>query len=209
MPTLNYSVSVTGIGGSISQSVPRTADGGGNREISLAVGKAGSLTTRTDNDTGTITMSAGGHGITTGANVDIYWAGGVQYNVTVGTVSSNSVPFDSGVGDNLPAQSTAVVVCIRTQINLDIDGDNLALLAIKQRYSSNLETADSHVDFQDADDDVIAEIDLEANGPQVWDVTGGSANPFTGDPITKAFASNGSTTNAATLQILWLQDSTP
>lgn len=208
MPTLNYSVAVTGLGGSISQNVPRTADAGGIREVSLPIGYSGTLTTRTDNDTGTVTL-ASGHAITTGANVDIYWSGGVQYNVTVGTVSTNSMPFDSGVGDNLPAQSTAVVVSVRTQINLDIDGDALSLVAIKQKYASNTITADSHVEFQDAADDVIAEIDLEANGPQVWDVTGGSANPFTGDPITKAFASNGSTTTAATLQILWLQDSTP
>jgi len=55
----------------------------------------------------------------------------------------------------------------------------------------------------------VLEEHLEANGPQVWDVTGGSANPFAGDPITKAFVSNGSTSNVATLQLLWLQDATP
>lgn len=208
MPTLNYSVSVSGLGGTITQSIPRTADAGGIREISLPVGYTGTLSTRTDDDTGTVTL-AGGHGITTGAKVDIYWSGGVQYDVTVGTVSVNSMPFDSGSGDNLPAQSTAVVVSLRTEINLDVDGDELALLAIMQKYASNLETANSHIDFQDADDDEIAELDLQANGPQVYDVAGGSANPFAGDPITHAFASNGSATNAATLQILWLQDSTP
>jgi hypothetical protein len=183
MPTLNYSVAVSGLGGNIAQSIPRSANAGG--------------------------MSDAGHGIQTGANVDVYWNGGVQYDVTVGTVVGTSVPIDLGSGDDLPPQDTAVVVSVRSQVNLDIDGDNLVLLAIKQKFNSNTITADSHIDFQDSGSAEIAEVDLEANGPQVWDIAGGSANPFTGNPITKAFASNGSATDAATLQLLWLQDSTP
>jgi hypothetical protein len=169
------------------------------------------LTTRTDDNTGTITMGDAGHGIQTGDKVDVYWDGGVQYDVTVGTVIGTTVPIDLGSGDVLPTDTppTAVIVSLRTQINLDIDGDNLVLLAIKQKYNSNTLTADSHVDFQDSGSAEIAEVDLEANGPQVWDIAGGSANPFTGNSITKAFASNGSTTDVATLQLLWLQDSTP
>jgi len=211
MPTLNYSVAVSGLGGNIAQSLPRSANAGGIREIELPAGKAGSLTTRTDNNTGTITMSDAGHGIQTGAKVDVYWDGGVQYDVTVGTVSGTSVPIDLGSGDDLPTDSplTPVVVSLRSQINLDIDGDNLVLLALKQKYNSNTITADSHIDFQDSAGGEIAEVDLEANGPQVWDIAGGSANPFTSNPITKAFASNGSATDLATLQLLWLQDSTP
>lgn len=209
MPTLNYSVAVSGLGGNIAQSIPRTADAGGIREVALPVGKAGTLTTRTSDYVGTITMDDAGHGITTGDKVDVYWNSGVQYNVTVGTVSGTSVPISGGSGDILPAASTAVVVSKRQQINLDIDGDELELLAIKQKYDSNTAAAKSHIDFQDAGSAEIAEIDLEANGPQVWDIAGGSANPFTGNPITKAIASNGSTTDAATLQLLWVQDSTP
>lgn len=208
MPTLNVSVSVTGLGGSIAKSTPRTADAGANRDISVPVGYAGTLTTRTDNNTGTVTL-AGGHAITTGMNVDIYWDGGVQYNVTVGTVSTNSMPFDLGVGTNLPSTSTAVVVSPRTRINLDIDGDALCVLAIRQKYATETETADSHVDFQDSGSSVIAAVTLEANVPQVYDIEGGASNPFTGNPITKAYVSNGSTDNAAILQLLWLQDATP
>jgi hypothetical protein len=208
MPTLNYSVSVSGLGGTISQNIPRTADAGGNRDVSLPVGYSGTLSTRTDNNTGTVTL-AGGHGISTGDKVDIYWATGVQYNVTVGTVSVNSMPFDLGVGDNLPIATTAVVVSKRTQINLDIDGDALSLLSIMQNFASNLITNNSHIDFQDVSSAVVAELDLGANSPLVYDIAGGGSNPFTGNPITKAFASNGSTTTAATLQLLWLQDSTP
>lgn len=209
MPTVNYSVSVSGLGITIAQNLPRSADGAGVCNPELPVGKAGTLTTRTDNNTGSITMSAGGHGITTGAKVDVYWNGGVQYDVTVGTVSGTTVPIDLGIGDNLPIATTPVVVSLRTQINLSIDGDALTLLAIKQEYSSNQETADSHVDFQDASSAQVAEIDLDANAPRIFDIAGGGANPFTGNPITKAFASNGSLTNIATFKMQWLQDLTP
>jgi hypothetical protein len=209
MPTLNYSVAVSGLGGNIAQNIPRSANAGGIREVELPPGKPGTLTTRADSNTGTITMNDAGHGITTGAQVDVYWAGGVQYNVTVGTVVGTSVPIDLGSGDDLPSEDTAVVVSPRTQINLDIDGDALVLLALKQKYNPNTIETDSHIYFLDAGGSQVAEVDLEANGPRVWDIAGGSENPFAGSPITKAFASNGSTTETATLQLLWLQDSTP
>jgi hypothetical protein len=209
MPTLNYSVAVSGLGGNIAQNIPRSADGGSIREVSLPVGKAGTLTTRTDVNTGQITMASGGHGITTGANVDIYWDGGVQYNATVGTVVGTTVPFDGGEGDDLPTNGTDVVVSVRQLISLDLDGDSLTLLAINQKYSNNLETAISHITFYDSGPNEIAELDLQANTPQVFDIIGGATNIFTGNPIVNAFASNGSTSDAATLQLLWLQDSTP
>lgn len=209
MATLTKSSSFSGVGGSISQAVTRSADGGGIREVSLPAGKTGQLTTRTDDNTGTLTMAAS-HGITTGALIDIYWTGGVQYAVTVGTVSVNSVPFDSGIGDNLPTNMTAIVACRRVQVNADIDGDNLKLIAVNPYYANPSGAGSAvHIDFQDAADDEIAEEDFQGNSPRDWDITGGSTNPFTGDPITKCFASNGSASYDATLQMLWVQDSTP
>lgn len=211
MPTRNYSASVGG-GVNISQSQSRTADGGSDREVTILKGYAGTLTTRTDANTGTITLDAG-HGISTSDNVDIYAVVGgvltVQYNVTVGTVSGDSMPFDLGIGDDLPVVSSAVVVSIRQQVNVDVDGDNLVLLALKQKFASSSVTSMGHVDFHDSADDEIAEIDLQPNGVQVFDVTGGSANPFTGDPITYAMISNGSSVYDATFQMTWLQDTTP
>jgi len=207
MVTRNYAVSLSG-GVSISRSQARSADGGSDRNPTIPKGFTGTLTTRTDDNTGTVTLTAG-HGITTGDNVDIYWDGGVQYDVTVGTVSTNSMPFDSGIGDNLPIATTAVVVSVRQQINCAIDGDALSILGLQLKFTSVNETSMGHVDFQDSGGSEIAEIDLQANGVQVWDVTGGSANPFTGNPITVGYASNGSATNDATLNLTWLEDATP
>ena len=206
--TLQHSVNTSGLGLTITQTLNYTADGGTSREVTVPVGKAGTLTTRTDNNTGTATLVSG-HGITTGAKVDIYWDGGVQYNVTVGTVAGLSVPFDLGIGDNLPIATTAIVMALRVQVNADIDGDALSLLAVKQHYDQANETAISHIDFQDSANDEIEELDLAANVPRTINVAAGDTNIFSGDPITKFFVSNGSVTNAARLQLLALYDSTP
>jgi hypothetical protein len=56
---------------------------------------------------------------------------------------------------------------------------------------------------------VVEEVDLEANAVLVWDITGGATNVFTGNPITKVMASNGSSSATAVLRILGAVDATP
>ena len=211
MPTLNIAVSVSGNGGSISRTTPRSADGGGIKEIAVPKGYAGTLSTRTDNETGTLTL-AGGHGITTAQVIDLYWSGGSRQAITVGTVSVNSVPIgadDSGVGDNLPIATTAIVASPRVAFNADIDGDSLAALSMQMAYTNPAIDAESNLLLEDAANDDIAQVDFEANVPKLYDIEGGDSNPFTGDPITHGIISNGSSSADATLKILWVQDSTP
>ncbi len=99
--------------------------------------------------------------------------------------------------------------CDRIEI-LAIDGDNADLVAvILATTNKDLRTA-ANVQFLDAAADVIAEIDLVTNIPQVWDIAGGSANPFTGDPITNLKASQANTTaETYTLKIVGVQDASP
>jgi hypothetical protein len=85
-----------------------TADVQESTTYSVPVAQTGTLTTRTDNDTGTLTMASGGHGITTGARLDIYWTGGCRRGMVVGTVSGTTVPIDLGSGDNLPIATTTI-----------------------------------------------------------------------------------------------------
>lgn len=210
MPTFNYGVSLSGGGVSISQSLSRTADGSGSRSVVLPVGAAGSLTTRTDADTGEITADDAGHGIETGDIVDIYWDGGVQYGATVGTVSGTAIPIDAGSGDDLPAADTDIVVSKQVDINAAIDGDELSIIGIEASYVSATSTAKAHLDMQDSGDATIEELDLTANTPQIYDIEGGTgSNIFTGNPITHISASNGSATEVCTLKLLWLEDATP
>ncbi|MBK9128182.1 MAG: hypothetical protein IPM13_10320 [Phycisphaerales bacterium] len=72
-------------------------------------GKRGTLTTRTSDTAGTLTMESG-HGIATGNTIHVYWDGGKRIGVTVGTVSGTSVPISGGSGDNLPDASTPMYV---------------------------------------------------------------------------------------------------
>jgi len=209
--SITYSSSIGGGGVQIqTQPVVRTGSGSIGVEDTLNTAKTGTLTTRTDANTGTLTMT-GGHGLTDGQIVDIFWAGGVQRKVTVGTVATNSVPIDSGIGDDLPIATTAVTVCVRKNVNVLVDGDNTKIIGIVlETVDKSLRTA-GHVSFYDVADDEIAEIDLVTNIPQIWDIEGGSANPFTGDPITDISATQGNSTSTETytLKIVGVQDASP
>ncbi len=211
MATVTHAQSISGGGVTIqTQPVVRTNSGAISLEDTLSAAKTGTLTTRTDNNTGTLTMTAG-HGLTDGQVIDIYWSGGVQYGVTVGTVSTNSVPIDGGIGDNLPTANTAITAVVQKSVNLAIDGDEVDIIAVVlETVDKSLRTA-GHIQFRDSANDQIAEIDLVANVPQVWDIAGGSANPFTGDPITnlKVSQAGTSSTETYTLKIVGVQDASP
>jgi hypothetical protein len=197
---LTYAVSVSGSGISIQSSIVRSGSASIGLVETLNAAKTGTLSTRTSDTVGTLTMT-NGHGITTGQIIDLYWSGGVRYGVTVGTVATNSVPFSLGAGDNLPIATTAITAVVQQTANLLIDGDETELLAIELRSNDRTARVAGHVAFYDAADDLIAEIDLVSNVPQVWDIAGGSANPFTGDPITYAKISTGGSSATETYQL--------
>ena len=211
MGTITHAQSISGGGVTIQPlAITRTNSGMIALEDTLTAAKEGDLTTRSDDNTGTLTMDVG-HGLTDGQVIDIYWTGGVQRSAVIGTVSVNSVPFDSGIGDNLPVDETPITAVVQKSINLAIDGDSADIIAvILETNDKSLRTA-ANVQFKDAAADVIAEIDLVTNVPQVWDIEGGSANPFTGDPITNLKASQGNSTSTETytLKIVGVQDASP
>jgi hypothetical protein len=101
--------------------VLRSSDEGSIEILSVPSPNGGPLTTRTDADTGTVTMDDSGHSIETGDTVNVYWAGGERIGMTVGTVSGTSVPVDGGSGNDLPAQDTDVFVSLDS-------GEELAVL---------------------------------------------------------------------------------
>jgi len=210
--SLTYSASVSGSGLSIQSAVVRSGSASVGLVESLSAAKTGTLSTRTDNTDGELTMSAS-HGITTAAVIDLYWtvAGvpGVRYGVVVGTVATNAVPISGGAGDNLPIETTAITAVLPTTANVLIDGDNTKLIAVELKTTdASLRTA-GHVSFRDASADLIAELDLVTNVPRIYDIEGGATNPFTGDVITYIQASNGNSSTAATLQIQSVYDASP
>ena len=70
---------------------------------------AGTLTTKTDADTGIVTLPTG-HGITDSGTVSVSWSGGGRGDMTVTAYDTTTVSVDGGSGDDLPAQDTAVSV---------------------------------------------------------------------------------------------------
>jgi len=153
-------------------------------------------------------MTAAGHGIAGADLVDVYWAGGARYAVTVDSVAGVGdveLTFDdtpAATGDALPADETAVIVCERVTVNTQIDGDAVKLFGVScdQR---------SQITFYDVGDAIIKQYELPvANAFALWYSTSEATNPLTGNPITYAKVSNGSTT-AGTLKIRCLDDATP
>jgi hypothetical protein len=201
--------------GPVSYTSPQvSADNSGGigvKDATLDTAEAGSLTTRTDNDTGTITMSSGGHTITTGEVVDVYWSGGVRYGMTVGTVSGTSVPIDAGAGDNLPSAATAVTVVVQKSINVTIDGDNVTgLFIVLSTANVSLREA-GHIQFRDVSNAAIVAYELITNVPRFIYVPYETSNPLTGNVITNAKVSYGGTTasQTPTIIIAGTQDASP
>jgi len=209
MPTINYSVSLTGAGSSIAQAVPRVQDGADAREITLPVAQSGTLTTRTNATAGILTMANANHGIVNATAIDVFFPGGKRYGATVQNVAGNAVTFNAGAGDNLANANTVMTAATQVLINLGITGSLLKILGIMPASSDTSRTQQAHADFQDINSVSVNAIALTHNVPQVFDVAGGAANPLTGNAVERVKAANGDPTNQATLTIIVGQDSTP
>jgi hypothetical protein len=183
-------IQVAGI--SIQSTQLRNGTGQIGQEVSLPKGSAGSLTTRTNNTDGVVTLGAG-HGLQTGDKVDLYWSGGQRYGVSI-TVNVNAITITGGAGDNLPVQDTAVVMTKQVVIDTDFDGDLVQMIAAVNTQKGNL-------DFQTNADVSILARGLVANEAWQWAADTGAANPLTGDPVGKVRASNGSATVDSVLKI--------
>lgn len=177
-----------------------SADGAVLKTAAPAAAKIGQLTTRTDANTGTLTMAAS-HGITTGARLDLYWDGGKRRGITVGTVSVNSVPFDLGSGDDLPANSTAITAMVPTEEAFVVTGSNVSALAL---YSDQ---AGQFV-FCESDETEVAAFSAggASGGEQsyVWTADRDSDNPLAGGDVTKVYFSHGTSSAAATMRAVAL-----
>jgi len=169
----------------------------------LVAAQTGTLTTRTDDDTGVATLSTG-HGIESDDVVDVYWAGGIRYGMTA-TVAVNAVTVDGGDGDNLPIQDTAVTVVVQTDWEMDFDGDDVQIIGVFYRNPSDT-GAKAHVDFQDSEDAQVNEVDLvheTANGgcDQIINISAGDTNDYTGNAVALSKVSHDSA-SAATVYCL-------
>lgn len=79
----------------------------------------GTLSTRTDADTGIATVSSG-HGVTTNDTVDVFWNAGQVYGMTVTASDSTTISIDGGSGDDLPIADTEIGIRLSDKITARI-----------------------------------------------------------------------------------------
>jgi len=212
MPSANLALALDAGGVNIQKSRSVSGDGTIGVQPTLALAHALSSWVKTDADTAAGNLAAD-HGLSTGT-FDIYWTGGARYDV-VCTITTNAVALDGGTGTDFPATANATVVMApRTSINVSIDGDSLKCLAIELGYSADpAATSRGRILFEDAAGDDILSLPITADKAMPFDieaiVAAGLTNPFTGDPITTAKASQESTSQTATLKICGIVDATP
>jgi len=199
MPTATISI-IGSVGGvTVQGSVSRTEEGQISQEVSLPAADAGTLTTRTSDTAGTLTMDDANHGISTGEVIDIFWtdANGNQkcaYGATVGTVTGTSVPFTGASGDALPAVDSSVTADVVVEANVDFDGDDLAIILLASNRAG-------HFDFQDSGSVSLHQAVLLAGEPWLWFSDMGYSNPLSGNPVDKLFLTNADSSNSATVKL--------
>lgn len=210
--TMSISSVVSG-GGSSIQTLPylRTGSAGIPHEETIAIATTGTLSTRSTDVAGTLTVATG-HTIVTGDKIDVFWDGGVAYSATVGTVaaapSDTSIPFTLAVGDVLPAQDTVIKVSEQLVVNTMIDGDEVAAISFVFTTTDTALRTACHIQFVDSDAAEVAELDFTTNVPRTFDFEGGDTNVLTGNIITKMKIGQAGLV-AATLKTIGVQDASP
>lgn len=190
---IRNSMSVDGVASTLNTTV--VADGVSRIDKTgdnvLAAAKIGQLTTRTDNDTGELTMAAS-HGITTGARLDVFWeeAGvkGARYGMVVGTVATNQVPIDGGAGDNLPTNLTAVTAFVPIQEEMLVTGNNAQFAFAKGNKRGIIVWTTSAPATVKA---VVDELEGDNGGGYQWYTGNGITNPFAAAAVARVYFSNG------------------
>lgn len=200
MPQISYSASIQGAGVSIQPPpVVRTVNAAIGSNPSLPAGTAGTLSTRTSNTAGVVTVAA--HTLADGDKVDIFWSGGQCYGANVDSHTSTTITFSGAAGTVLPIATTPVVITKQVAVTLAITYTLLQFLALLFSFTSSSISSKGQITFKDSGGSVLANIVLTPGQQAVYDVAGGTANPFSGN-VASAVASNGDSASSATLSIV-------
>jgi hypothetical protein len=218
--TINKTYSLPGYS-SRQASVSRAADNAavwGGSDAPITLNSAHALSDYAEGDPNVVTGNlTAGHGQTTGT-YDFYWTESgvakVRYGVPV-TISSNAVTTtNGGAGDAFPATggATSPVLCKQKEVATAIDGDAVSLFWLGLIFGNVSATGRGHADFQVAAGTQVGHVNISGilQGTAIvdYDITGGVANPLTGDPITKVLLSHNDTTYTPTFEMVVLADST-
>jgi len=177
-------------------------------EVTVPAAKAGTLTTRTDNDTGIVTV-ASGHGITTSDKIDLYDASGViiRKDQDVTATTATTISIDAGTGSNLPAATTAVRVAKRKVIDpVFFDASGMQIFGIELKVPGA--TTKGRANFLSAVPASVGDLSLTANSGTIRNVAAGDTAPISADAVA-IHATNGNDTHDGVLTIISMEDRTP
>jgi hypothetical protein len=163
-------------------------------EVSIGPAKTGTLTVRTDANTGSLTMT-GGHGITTGALLDVYWDGGSRRGMTVGTVATNVVPIDGGSGDDLPIATTPITAMVPDLQIGSVVGDDAVGVFVYSEQKGGV-----RIVYDDTGDADAVSADIPAGSTYSWFDGIDGTNPLAGQTIIKVYLSHGDSSSARILR---------
>ncbi len=187
-------------GAPLNSTLSRSADGAiRHGPIILPAAEAGTLSTRTTDTSGDLTIS--GTTLQIGDVIDIYWDGGRRYDVDVTNVVGDDVTFSGGAGDILPAATTAITAAAQVSIDTDFDGATLVAIGA-------LANARGHLSFQEGGLTELS-VDLTAKEAWFWADQSTAANPLAATVVGTVKATQAGSSAAATLDIGVLYDSTP
>jgi hypothetical protein len=163
------------------QSLTDPADGFEGVAVNVPAAKAGTLTAANQ-----VTLSPG-HGITSGENLNVYWAGGAARKL-VPTVAGNVVTLGAAAdGDPLPAVGTPVTVARVGEVSqvLAFDGNRCQAICV---YGA----APGYVTFVAGASEIPFRVRTAGEGP-VWSKSSGATNPLAGVTVNLVMFSHSST----------------
>jgi hypothetical protein len=184
------------------------ADTNNPLEVTIPAAKAGTLSTRTDNDTGIVTV-ASGHGITTSDKIDLYDATGViiRKDMDVTAVGGTTVSIDAGTGSNLPIATTAVRVAKRVLISpVFYDASGIQIFGIQLAVPGA--TSKGRANFLSSVPASVGDMSLTANKGLITNVAAGATNPLSADAVA-VHVTNGNDSIDGTLTVISMEDRTP
>jgi len=122
-------ITTTLAGAEISSVMSRSDEEATSISLEPAAGKDGTLTTRTSDTAGVLTVATG-HGITTSDKVCVFFTAGVATNFTVSATTATTITIASGGGTALPIATSAIIVSVIATHSITIVGDSLSVFQI-------------------------------------------------------------------------------
>lgn len=186
------------VGGAVVDAViDREDEQGATTQVALDAGIAGTLTTRTDDAIGVITV-AEGHGLTTSDTIAVFWGAGRRYGSTITGTTATTVTIATGAGTVLPAVSSVVTIGKEVVTSLGHIGNDLKIFSAHSpnRLSLNIRNADPAT---------LLALDVAAKESWAYISNFSGANPFVDVTLVTGVLANGGTT-AVTANILHIKN---